>query len=209
MPDTTHIRWAAEKLGVPESRARKVWAGDNSTVYEMAGRFLKIGKNLASEYERVGWLHGRLPVPDVVAFGTVDDNDVLVTRAVPGSRLSTLKQRLPADDIVGMLASALCVFHAADIRGCPFKAAIAGDVLVHGDACLPNIHFRDDGKLGGFVDLGEMGVGDIEVDLAAGVWSLQHNLGPGHGLAFLRAYGLRGATAADVDRLWHLYADGA
>jgi len=67
--------------------------------------------------------------------------------------------------------------------------------------------FHDDGTLGGFVDLGEMGVGDIEVDLSAAVWSLQYNVGPGHGLAFLRAYGRTSATSDDVGRLWAMYAN--
>ena len=61
---------------------------------------------------------------------------------------------------------------------------------MHGDACLPNIMCRDDGAVNGYIDLGEMGVGDIEVDLSAAVWSLQYNLRPGHGGQFLRAYGL-------------------
>lgn len=209
MPDATHIRWAAQRLGLLESSARKVWSGDRSTVYEIASWFLKIGENLTPEYERLHWAHGRLPVPEVVLFGTLDGKDSLVTKAVPGTRLSTLKERRPAGEIVEMAASALRVFHATETGDCPFKAEIAGDTLVHGDACLPNIHFLDDGTLGGFVDLGEMGVGGIEADLAAAVWSLRHNLGPGHGLAFLRAYGLTGVTEGDVDRLWHLYADGS
>lgn len=206
MSDATYIHWAAGRLNVPESSASKVWGGDRSTVYEMPPWFLKIGANLAAECGRLRWLHGRLPVPEVVAFETIGDKDALVTTTMPGTRLSTLKERLPAEEIVGMLASALRVFHAADPGDCPFKATIAGDVLVHGDACLPNIHFLDDGTLAGFVDLGEMGVGDIETDLSAAVWSLDYNLGPGHGLTFLRAYGLTDVTDKDVDRLWHLYA---
>ncbi|MGH3166689.1 MAG: phosphotransferase [Trebonia sp.] len=209
MSDATHIRWAAERLSVPESSARKVWGGDRSTVYEIASWFLKIGDSLTPECERLQWARGRLPVPEVALFGTLDGKDALVTKAVPGTRLSTLMERRPAGDIVEMVATALRVFHATEAGDCPFKATITGDILVHGDACLPNIHFLDDGTLGGFVDLGEMGVGDIEADLAAAVWSLQYNLGPGHGLAFLRAYELTGVTGEDVDRLWHLYADGS
>ena len=65
---------------------------------------------------------------------------------------------------------------------------------------------RDDGTVNGYIDLGEMGVGDIEVDLSAAVWSLQYNLGPGLGERFLRAYGLPDATDHDVRRLWTTYA---
>lgn len=174
----------------------------------MSSWFLKIGEDLAPECERLRWLDGRLPAPEVVAFESLNGKDALITTAVPGTPLSTLRESKPARGIVEMLASALRAFHATDIGDCPFKASIPGSVLVHGDACLPNILFRDDGTLGGFVDLGEMGVGDVEVDLAAAVWSLQYNLGPGHGLAFLHAYGRTDACRDDVDRLRTLYANG-
>jgi aminoglycoside phosphotransferase len=126
---------------------------------------------------------------------------------VPGLNLAKLAKLRPAGAIVGMLASALREFDAADASGCPFGARIPGDVLVHGDACLPNILFREDGTLSGYIDLGDIGIGDREVDLSAAVWSLRYNLGSGHGLDFLRAYGLDDATGQDVERLWHLYAD--
>jgi kanamycin kinase len=207
MSDTAYIRWATEKLKVPDPAVKKVWSGDNSTVYEIDRWFLKIGASLSPECERLRWLNGRLPVPKVVAFSTLEGKDTLITTAVAGKNLVELKQLLPVSDITEILASALHAFHDAGTDGCSFKAAISGDVLVHGDACLPNIMFHGDGTLSGFVDLGEMGVGDIEVDLAAAVWSLQYNLGPGHGLAFLRAYGRTDATDSDVDRLWTMYAN--
>jgi kanamycin kinase len=208
MPDATYIRWAAERLNVPESIATKVWSSVNSTVYQFDSYFLKIGENLGPECERLRWLNGRLPAPEVAAFATIDGKDALVTTAVSGTPVYSRKDKVPVGEIVEMLALALRVFHAADVDDCPFKASIPGAVLVHGDACLPNILFRGDRTLGGFVDLGAMGVGDVEADLSATVWSLQYNLGPGHGLDFLRAYGLDGATEQDVDRLWHVYADG-
>jgi len=144
-------------------------------------------------------------VPEAVAFAGIDGKDALLTTRVPGTNLARLAKRLSAGDVTMMLACALRLFHAADAKGCPFTGDTSGGILVHGDACLPNVMFRD-GSLSGFVDLGEMGVGDKEVDLAAAVWSLQYNLGPGHGLNFLRAYGLPHPTERDVDRLWALYA---
>ena len=134
--------------------------------------------------------------------------------AVPGTNLAVLAKRISPDKIVEMLASALQSFHSVNAADCPFKAYIPGESLVHGDACLPNIMCRDDGTVNGYIDLGEMGVGDIEVDLSAAVWSLQYNLGPtlgptlgpALGERFLRAYGLPDATDHDVRRLWTTYA---
>jgi aminoglycoside phosphotransferase len=107
-----------------------------------------------------------------------------------------------------MLASALRAFHLVSARDCPFEAYIPGESLVHGDACLPNIIVGGDASTG-YIDLGDTGVGDVEVDLSAAVWSLQYNLGSGFGRAFLTAYDRPGATERDVDRLWAMYATRA
>ena len=55
------------------------------------------------------------------------------------------------------------------------KRLLKNDVLIHGDYCLPNIILRD-WKLGGFIDLGESGIGDRHYDLAWGLWTLNKNL---------------------------------
>lgn len=48
-------------------------------------------------------------------------------------------------------------------------------VLSHGDFCLPNLFFREDGSLEGFIDLGDAGVGDRWRDLALCHRSLRYN----------------------------------
>lgn len=47
-------------------------------------------------------------------------------------------------------------------------------VLSHGDLCLPNI-FIDNGKISGFIDLGDMGIGDKWRDIALCFRSLKWN----------------------------------
>ncbi len=47
-------------------------------------------------------------------------------------------------------------------------------VLSHGDFCLPNILIQD-GKISGFIDLGDTGVADKWRDIALGYRSLRHN----------------------------------
>ena len=79
-----------------------------------------------------------------------------------------------------------------------------GSVLVHGDACLPNFLFSAE-QLSGYIDVGNMALGEPEVDLAAAVWSLQHNLGHGYGLEFLSQYGVEQADEEEVERLRQLY----
>lgn len=47
-------------------------------------------------------------------------------------------------------------------------------VLSHGDFCLPNILFEN-GKISGFIDVGDMGIGDKWKDIALCYRSLKHN----------------------------------
>ncbi len=47
-------------------------------------------------------------------------------------------------------------------------------VLSHGDFCLPNI-FIENGKLSGFIDVGDTGIGDKWKDIALCYRSLKHN----------------------------------
>ena len=47
-------------------------------------------------------------------------------------------------------------------------------VFSHGDLCLPNILVKE-GKVSGFIDLGDTGVGDKWKDIALGYRSLKHN----------------------------------
>ena len=53
--------------------------------------------------------------------------------------------------------------------------SLRGDVLIHGDYCLPNVLLRG-WRFSGFVDLGLAGMGDPHVDLMWGIWSLRYNL---------------------------------
>ncbi len=61
-------------------------------------------------------------------------------------------------------------------------------VVCHGDYCPPNVMIKD-GLVAGYVDLGQLGVGDRWHDLAVATWSTTWNFGPGWEDLFLDAYG--------------------
>jgi hypothetical protein len=63
--------------------------------------------------------------------------------------------------------------------------------LCHGDYCPPNMLIDDEGRITGYLDLGELGVADRWWDLAVATWSVTWNLGPGWEELFLDAYGVR------------------
>jgi kanamycin kinase len=209
-PNIIHIEWARRLLGV-DALPSKVRSGAHSAVYELKANdrswYLKVGEDLESERQRMQWLQSKLAVPEVIAFDTHEDTDLLLMSAIQGTDLAHLSAKLKPSDIVSRLASALRTFHSVAASDCPFRVYKPGNILVHGDACLPNIIFDKTGALSGYIDLGDMGVGDVEVDLSAAVWSLNYNLGPGYGLRFLIEYGLKETTGRDVERLWTMYAE--
>ena len=175
--------------------------------FESRSLFLKIGLALRREYERLRWLDGRQPCPQPVGFTTHDTAEALLMSFVPGMDLADLAASLPPQVILTRLATALTAFHATPIADWPFDREESGKTLVHGDACLPNFLYRG-GRLSGFIDLGDMTIGAPEIDLSAAIWSLQYNLGPGYGLAFLHAYGVKDAEEALVERLRLRYEAG-
>lgn len=202
MSDDVALTWACALVGADPIATTRVPSNEVNRVYRLdfGGErlFLKIGPRLLSEYERLGWLEGRLPAPRPIGFTSEGGADALLLSAVRGDSLSSLSASLPPQAVIARLAGALRDLHAAPAADWPFGGG--GSVLVHGDACLPNFLFAGD-RLSGYIDVGDMALADPEVDLAAAVWSLQYNMGAGHGLAFLHEYGMMSADEDDVERL--------
>jgi aminoglycoside phosphotransferase len=181
------------------------WAG---TVWRLAGPsgavYVKRAADLEGERDRLVWLRGRLPVPELVGFFHAAGDDWLVTRELPGVPLHEPSIGWAPSRVARVLGEVLRDIHATDATGCPFGVPKRGHVLIHGDYCLPNVLVKD-GALSGLVDVGGAGLGDLRTDLAAGVWTLQYNFGPGHAREFLDAYGAPPMIDQEIERLRRQY----
>jgi kanamycin kinase len=62
-------------------------------------------------------------------------------------------------------------------------------VVCHGDYCFPNV-LIEDGRVTGYIDLGELGVADRWWDIVVGTWTCEWNVGPGFDDLFLESYGI-------------------
>lgn len=160
----------------------------------------------ADEAQRLDWLAGRHPAPELVAVGTSDDGDEhLLTRAVPAESAVIERWRAEPETAVRVLGESLRLLHESlSVAECPFVCAaplgpsLPGDpeprdadrVVAHGDACAPNTLLDARGRFAAHVDLGALGVGDRWLDLAAGAQSLAWNFGPGWEGAYFAAYGV-------------------
>lgn len=202
--------WTCTLAGAKPTSSTRVRSGDANQVYRLdvgsEWLFLKVGPRLQPEYERLIWLEGRLPAPRPLGFTSQSGADALLMSAIEGQDLASLSASLTPQAVIERLAGGLRVLHATPATDWPFGGD--GSVLVHGDACLPNFLFVGE-NLSGYIDVGDMAVADREVDLAAAVWSLQYNLGAGHGLTFLHEYGVVGANEENVERLRLSYEQGS
>jgi len=203
------VKWAKNELG-DVTEVEKEAHGDQSDVYRLHTQrgtfFLKIGKKLSREKDKLEWLQGKVSVPKVVAFMVIDDTEALLLSGIEGTNLAHLSKEWPSEKVVQELVAALHTFHAVSTEGCPFGQGGLGKILVHGDACLPNFICKD-GSFSGYIDLGDVCVGNKEIDLAAAVWSLQYNLGKGYGATFLEKYGVKNVTEELVEDLRLKYED--
>jgi len=207
MPRRVRAR-AQAALGAARLDGELAWMSWAGTVWRLSGNsravYVKRAAALAAERDRLEWLHGRLPVPEVVGFFHASGDDWLLTREIAGVPLYHRSIALLPSEVARLFGGILRGIHATDATGCPFGVAKRGNVLVHGDYCLPNVLVTG-GKLSGLIDVGQTGLGDRRVDLAAGVWTLQYNFGPGHAREFLDAYGVASMTDQEIERLRRRY----
>ena len=63
--------------------------------------------------------------------------------------------------------------------------------LVHGDLCMPNLLFSENGNLVGVIDLGQSHVGDTILDIALMSWCIEANMGKLWADYYLDLFGLK------------------
>ena len=198
---------ALTELGGFEVNAAFVWMNYSGTVWRLVGAggslFLKRNEHLTDERDRLVWLHGRLPVPELVGLYSAQGDDWLLTRAISGVPLSDKSIDWEPRDVARFLGETLRRIHDTDASGCPFGD---GSVLIHGDFCLPNV-LVESGRLAGIVDVGRSGLGDPHVDLGAAIWTLQYNFKVGYARDFLDAYEAEPMSDQEIERLRRTYAD--
>ncbi len=199
------INWAKNLINV-NTTVSKEHHGDEGVVYkidsEKENYFLKIkkGSTFQKESERLAWFQNKLPVPKIVGFIEKDNISAILLTALKGKNLAVLCKEWSSEKVVDKLAEALRQFHKVNKQGWPFDKDDSRKILVHGDACLPNFIFNGD-SFSGFIDLADAKLANMEVDLAAAIWSLQYNMGSGYGLKFLEKYGYKNATDDIVEEL--------
>ena len=81
-------------------------------------------RDLLREMERIEWLRGRLPAPEVLAYETDCREEYLLLSALPGLDAATLTGDRSDENLVRLLANGLRSIHALSFHECPFDMSL-------------------------------------------------------------------------------------
>ena len=118
-----------------KSRAwSRITIGDSADTFRLdregePALYLKVCRSLPQrellrERERLDWLRGRLPVPEVVHYEVATSREYLLLTSIPGQDAASLSKRIPHKHIVRTLAIGLRMIHGIPIGDCPFDATL-------------------------------------------------------------------------------------
>jgi kanamycin kinase len=186
--ESDRMVWAAPYLPVPEVVAFEEWEGATVLLTEaLPGRdathhawrtdlpalVRALGRGLRAFHDAVGeeWCPFRFDLARALAHveQRVETNDIDQSgfhqehaHLSPAAALVELDARAPADEDL---------------------------VVCHGDYCAPNM-LLEEGRVTGYVDLGELGAADRWWDIAVGAWSVGWNFGQELEPLFYESYGI-------------------
>lgn len=179
-----------------------------------------------AEAVRLRWAQPHVTVPRVIARGSSDGAEWLVTAAIAGT--SAIDPRWADSPAIAARAIGAGLRHLHDtlpVHVCPFDWSVSARtvgltpaeraalgptppidrlVVCHGDACAPNTLVGEDGRFAGHVDLGSLGTADRWADLAVAAMSLDWNFDQPRPDVLFEAYGVAPdeARLAFYRRVW-------
>jgi kanamycin kinase len=175
---------------------------------------LNSGESLHDEADRLRWVAGRHPAPEVLDYVRTANAELLVTVALPGRSAVDPTWVTRPTEAIRALATGLLALHSLPIDDCPFvwdvesrvdAATAAGRdipanlriappidrlVICHGDACAPNTLLDADGRFLANVDFARLGLADRWADLAVATMSLAWNYVDFDETVFWESYGI-------------------
>ncbi len=101
-----------------------------SQVFRVKHGYLKIVAreamiSLRAEKDRLVWLQGRLPVPEVYYYGVDEQNEYLYMSEIVGTMACEPVFHDDMPELIALLAQALHMVHEVDIAECPFDQQLS------------------------------------------------------------------------------------
>ncbi|OCT16403.1 hypothetical protein A8709_02955 [Paenibacillus pectinilyticus] len=111
--------WRRNTIGHSESKTYLL-IGSSCNLY-LKIQSLAAVESLLNEKERLEWLQGKLPVPEVVYYGQDDSNEYLLITEIEGSNASEKSFEIILPQLMKQLAYGLRAVHDIHVAGCPFN----------------------------------------------------------------------------------------
>ncbi len=115
------IGYSWEKITIGESEASTFFLRGNKNNLYLKVQPNNAVENLHHEKERLEWLQGKLPVPEVVLYDKDETNEYLLITAVTGVNASDKSNGSNVSLMIKELSLGLRVIHAVNIDDCPFN----------------------------------------------------------------------------------------
>lgn len=215
-------------IGIENATIRPVWVNgaggvtyavfpntpDISPQYFVKWNPKSSSESLEDEAERLRWLERKHPVPQICDLTVSENQEVLITRALPGESAVSDRWKQDPDRALHALGTGLRLLHEIPIADCPYEWSInhrmrlgnissnlLGEipevdvyVLCHGDPCAPNTLISDDGSFLAHVDVARIGIAARWADLAVITMSFEWNYEFFDESVFWKAYGVQPDT---------------
>lgn len=110
-------QWQRITLGLSQSQTYLL-SGVPSNLY-IKIQSLTAAESLLHEKERLVWLQGKLPVPEVVYYGQDDANEYLLMTEIEGVNASDKAYEGMLPQLMQQLAIGLRILHEVPVEGCP------------------------------------------------------------------------------------------
>ena len=149
-------------------------------VYSYGNKYLlKVSDNiirLQKEFNKDTWVSNHIPSGKPVVFIIEEGKAYYLREYLDGDNLCEKDYLKDPIKLIDLLVEGIKIIHNTKVASQDYIIDNNYNTLIHGDYCLPNILVKN-GKISGFVDLGEAGIGDPWMDYAWCIWSLEYNLG--------------------------------
>ena len=149
-------------------------------VYSYGNKYLlKVSDNLIrlqKEFNKDTWVSNHIPSGKPVVFIIEEGKAYYLREYLDGDNLCEKDNLKDPIKLIDLLVEGINIIHNTKVESQDYIIDNNYNTLIHGDYCLPNILVKN-GKISGFVDLGEAGIGDPWMDYAWCIWSLEYNLG--------------------------------
>lgn len=119
--------WQRITLGLSQSQTYLL-SGASSNLY-IKIQSLTATESLHREKERLVWLQGKLPVPEVVYDGQDDANEFLLMTEIEGINASDKSYESMLPQFMQQLAIGLRTIHEIPVEGCPFDQTLDAKVV--------------------------------------------------------------------------------